>query len=101
MPTYEFLNNETGEVEEHFMSYIKLDEFKKNNPHLKQQIGTPNIVGGTGDRVRTDNGFNEVLSKIGEAHPASPLGDSYGNKSLKRRKSEQIVKKHIDKQNKS
>ena len=28
MPLYDFLNNETGEVEEHNMSYTKLDQFK-------------------------------------------------------------------------
>ena len=41
MPTYEFLNKETGLFEDHFMSYTKLDEFKKNNPHLLQQISAP------------------------------------------------------------
>ena len=99
MPTYTFLNTETDEVEEHFMSYKVLDEFKENNPHLKHQISAPQIIGGV--TKHNVGGFNEVLSKIGEAHPASPLGDSHGNKSLKRRKSEQIVRKHIDKQNKS
>ena len=43
MPTYEFLNKETGQFEDHFMSYTKLDEFKKNNPHLLQQISAPNL----------------------------------------------------------
>ena len=73
MPRYDFLNTETNEIEEHMMSYTKLDEFKENNPHLKQQISALNIVGGTGDRVKTDAGFKEVLSKIGEGHPSSPL----------------------------
>ena len=54
MPTYEFLNKETGEFEEHFMSYKNLDEFKVNNPHLMQQISAPQIIGGHGDRVKTD-----------------------------------------------
>lgn len=58
MPLYDFLNNETGEIEEHNMSYTKLDQFKEDNPHLKQVIlGTPSIVGGHGDRVKLDNGF--------------------------------------------
>ena len=35
MPRYDFLNTETNEIEEHMMSYTKLDEFKENNPHLK------------------------------------------------------------------
>ena len=43
MPNYDFLNTETGDLEEHFMSYKDLDEFKKNNPHLMQQITAPNI----------------------------------------------------------
>ena len=40
MPTYEFLNKETGQFEDHFMSYTKLDEFKENNPHLATDIST-------------------------------------------------------------
>ena len=95
MPRYDFLNTETNEIEEHMMSYTKLDEFKENNPHLKQQISALNIVGGTGDRVKTDAGFKEVLSKIGEGHPGSPLNT---NKSIKDIKTKEIVKKHIHKQ---
>ena len=38
MPSYDFENKETGEIEEHMMSYTKLDQFKKDNPHLKQVI---------------------------------------------------------------
>jgi len=94
MPTYELLNTETGEVEEHFMSYTKLDEFKESNPHLKQQISSANIIGGHGDRVKTDAGFKEVLSKIGDAHPGSKLNT---NKSIKDIKTKQVVKKYIDK----
>jgi hypothetical protein len=97
MPRYDFLNTETNEIEEHMMSYTKLDEFKENNPHLKQQISALNIVGGTGDRVKTDAGFKEVLSKIGEGHPGSPLNT---NKSIKDIKTKEIVKKHIHKQSK-
>ena len=97
MPRYDFLNTETNEIEEHMMSYTKLDEFKENNPHLKQQISALNIVGGTGDRVKTDDGFKEVLSKIGDAHPGSSLNT---NKSIKDIKTKEIVKKHIHKQRK-
>lgn len=95
MPRYDFLNTETNEIEEHMMSYTKLDEFKENNPHLKQQITALNIVGGTGDRVKTDDGFKEVLSRIGDAHPGSSLNT---NKSIKDIKTKEIVKKHIHKQ---
>ena len=94
MPTYEFLNKETGQFEDHFMSYTKLDEFKKNNPHLLQQISAPNIVGGHGDRVKTDDGFKEVLSKIGDAHPGSNVHAKHGSKDIKREKSVATIKKH-------
>ena len=97
MPRYDFLNTETNGIEEHTMSYTKLDEFKENNPHLKQQISALNIVGGTGDRVKTDDGFKEVLSRIGEGHPGSHLNT---NKSIKDIKTKEIVKKHIHKQSK-
>ena len=95
MPRYDFLNTETNEIEEHMMSYTKLDEFKENNPHLKQQISALNIVGGTGDRVKTDAGFKEVLSKIGEGQPRSPLNTK---KSIKDIKTKEIVKKHNQQQ---
>ena len=62
MPSYDFLNTETGDLEEHFMSYKDLDNFKRNNPHLMQQITAPNIVGGHGDRVKTDDGFKAILA---------------------------------------
>ena len=96
MPTYEFLNNDTGEFEEHFMSYKDLDEFKENNPHLKQQVSAPNIVGGTGDRVKTDSGFKEVLSKAAEAHPNSPLAERYGRKTVRQTQVEAARKKHTN-----
>lgn len=48
MPTYEFLNKETQEVEEHVMKIAELDSFKENNPHLERYISSMNI----GDPVR-------------------------------------------------
>ena len=74
MPTYVFLNNDTGEIEEHVMSYKVLDEFKETNPHLKQQVTTANIVGGVATNFKVDDGFKEVLQKIGEQNPQSNFG---------------------------
>jgi len=97
MPIYDFLNNETGEVEEHMFSYTKLDQFKEDNPHLKQVIlSTPAIVGGTGDRVKTDDGFKAVLSKIGENYKGSDLDKAVNPQSAKDIKTRQIVSKHMD-----
>ena len=39
MPTYDFINTETGEVTEHRMSMTKLDEFKEEHPELERYFG--------------------------------------------------------------
>lgn len=100
MPRYDFYNEETGELIEYTMSWRDLDDFKLNNPHLKQQVSAPQIVGGTGDRVKTDDGFKEVLSKVGDAHPGSVVHERHGSKDIKREKSVQTIKKHMDIQSK-
>ena len=94
MPTYVFLNNETGEIEEHFMSYTVLDEFKENNPHLKQRVTGANIVSGVATNFKVDDGFKEVLSKVGDAHPGSNVHAEHGTKDIKREKSVKTIQKH-------
>jgi hypothetical protein len=96
MPTYDFLNTETGELVEYQMSWRDLEDFRLNNPHLKQQISAPNLVGGTGDRVKPDSGFNEVMSKIASNNIDTPLGESYHRKSAKEVKTRDTIQKHID-----
>jgi len=96
MPTYDFLNTETGEVTEHFMSYTKLDQFKEDNPHLKQKLSAPKIVGGHGDRVKASDGFNDVLKNIASKNIDTPLGERYHRKDAKEVKTRETIKKHID-----
>ena len=36
MPTYEFKNKKTGEIEEYLLSFSQVDDFKKDNPHLER-----------------------------------------------------------------
>ena len=43
MPTYDFLNTQTGEREEHRMSYTVLEQFKLDNPHLELHIFAENL----------------------------------------------------------
>ena len=52
------------------------------------------MAGGTGDRIKNDEGWKENLSRIAEAHPRSNLADRYGKKSVKQSKTEQVLKKH-------
>ena len=100
MPRYDFYNEETGELIEYTMSWRDLDDFKLNNPHLKQQVSAPQIVGGTGDRVKTDAGFKEVLSKVGDAYPGSTVDRRYNGVNIKDQKTRDVVKKHMDIQSK-
>jgi len=77
MPTYEFMNEKTGEVEDHFMSYTKLDEFKKDNPHLKQQLSSPNISykGGESTLKKAGDGWKEVQDRIKSGLPPRLKGN--------------------------
>ena len=97
MPTYNFLNNETGEEFEAFMKISEREEYLKTNPQIQPVMTAPAIVSGvsTSKQNRVPDGFKEVLSKISEAHPASDLADKHSKKSIKQARTEQIVKKHM------
>jgi len=65
MPTYSFKNKNTGEEFDEIMSINKLDQYKLDNPHLEQLLGTPPI----GDPVRLgmkkpDDTFRDILKQI-------------------------------------
>ena len=97
MPTYNFIDTETGEEFESFMKISERDEYLLNNPHIQPVITAPNIVSGVvgvGSN-RVPSGFNEVLSKVAEAHPTSAVADRHGRKGIKEAKTAQIVKKHL------
>jgi hypothetical protein len=97
MPTYNFLNIDTGEEFESFMKISEREEYLKSNPNIQSVITAPAIVTGvsTSKQNRVPDGFKEVLSKISEAHPASDLADKHTKKSIKQARTEQIVKKHM------
>lgn len=64
MPTYKFLDNETGEEFEDFMSISALDEFLRDNPNFTQLVhGAPLIHSGRG-LAKPDIGFREILKDI-------------------------------------
>jgi hypothetical protein len=105
LPTYEFLNSETGEEFERLMSISAREDYLKENPHIVPVISAPTIVSGVSTsnsrQGKVPDGFKEVLSKVAEAHPTSTVADRYGKKSIKDVKTRQIVKKHVDKLTKS
>ena len=98
MPTYNFVNTETGEEFELFMKWSGRETFLKENPHIQPILTAPAIVSsvaGMGSH-RVPDGFKEVLSKVAEKHPGSAVGEKYGKKSIKEARSAQVVKKHVD-----
>lgn len=98
MPTYNFLNTETGDEFESFMKISEREEFLKNNPHIQPVLTAPAIVSGvsTSTQNRVPDGFKEVLSKVAEAHPGSEFAQKHKRKSIKEARTEQVVKKHVE-----
>jgi len=98
MPTYEFVNTKTGKLEEHFMSISAYDAFKEENPHLERYIesapGFSYIGAGDMSGKKTDNTWKEVMHKIAEQNPRSPLADNVLRKTTKRVKTDAALKKH-------
>lgn len=98
MPLYEFRDTETDELFSEIMSYADKIKFLEDNPNIQSVIGTPNIIGGVGG-IRNDDGWNETLSKIAEAHPSSALADRHRRKTTTEVKTENAVKKWRKAQN--
>jgi hypothetical protein len=95
MPTYNFIDTKTNEEIEIFMPWSQREEFLKINPWMEPIITAPAIVSGVSSK-KAPSGFNEVLSKVAEAHPTSVVGQRHGQKSIKQVQTEQVVKKHVD-----
>lgn len=91
MPVYTFKDLETNEIFDVNIRMSDLDDYKKEYPNHERYFDeAPMLVSGTG--VKSDSGFNEVLTKISEAHPESPLADRHLRKSIKQAKTDRIVK---------
>jgi hypothetical protein len=98
MPTYNFINTETGEEFESFMKISEREDYLLANPHIQPVMTAPAIVSGVSSSTqnRVPSGFKEVLSKVSEAHPGSALAAKHKTKSIKEVKTEQVVKKHVE-----
>ena len=95
MPTYRFYNRKTGLVYEEYMMISEMEKLVKKK-HIELLPPTQmNIVSSVGAvDSKTDSGFKEVLSKVSEAHPNSPLASRYGKRSVKDTQIERVRKKH-------
>lgn len=97
MPTYVFRNKETGEQFESFMGISAKEKYIEENPNIEQIITEVNIVSGVNSGAKVPSGFNDVLSKISDAHPQSPLAQKHKTKTIKETKTRDIIKKHVAK----
>jgi len=76
------------------------DKFIADHPELERWIETAPAVTYNGRTfgsldAQTDNTFKEVLAKIGEHHPNTPLGNKYRkNKTIKQIKTREVVRKN-------
>ena len=97
MPTYNFIDTETQEEFEVIMKIAEREEFLKENPQVQPIISAPALISGSGSYQKVPEGFKEVLSKVGEAHPDSRIGREYGNKTNAQVKARDIVDKYRNK----
>ena len=99
MTTFRFMNNETGEQFDDFLSNSRREELLDKNPHITQ-IPTPfaivSTVATTVDS-KTDDGFKEVLQRIGENHPGSEIDERYNRRSVKQSQTKRVLDKHRSK----
>jgi hypothetical protein len=93
MPLYTFVDTETGDQWDDFMSYDNYKKFLVDNPTINPVFGI-NVIGGKGDRVKTDSGMNDLLGRIARSNPTSPLADRYGDKGTVASKTRDAVRKN-------
>ena len=100
MPTYDFINTNTGEEWEEFMTIADMESLLEGNPEIKTAWKTAPAIAGDhimGVGPKTDGGFNERMEQIANSHPGSPLANKYGGskiKSHKEIKTRDVLKKH-------
>lgn len=76
MPTYKFLNNDTGEEHTDFMSISALDQYLKDNPNITQLVnGAPLIHSGRG-MVKPDQGFRDLLKNMKKGNSKGVQGST-------------------------
>jgi hypothetical protein len=68
MPTYNFLNNDTGEEFQEFMSINAVEQYLNDNPNVTQLVsGAPVIHSGRG-LGKPDQGFRDLLKNMKKAN---------------------------------
>ena len=77
------------------MSISAREQYLQDNPDVVQAITAPAIISGVaGVTHKNDSGFGDMMSRIAQANPHSPLADKYGSKGIKETKVRNVVNKH-------
>jgi len=93
MPVYDLRNNETGEEWEQSMSYddMKTLTADGNVVILYKKVNFLHSAGSEGGKV--PDHFKEVMSRVAEQNPNTPVAEKYGSKSIKDVKVREAVDK--------
>ena len=91
MPTYSFIDIDTGEEFDALMKISEREEYLKNNPNIQPLLTAAAIVGGVSIKDKVPAGFKEVLAKVAENHKGSAVAQNYGKRSIKEVKTKRVV----------
>lgn len=72
MPTYTFIDTNTGEQFDKFLKIAEREQYLQDNPNIQSVITAPAIAGDH-ITIKKDSGFKEVLQKINERNPHNAL----------------------------
>lgn len=101
MPIYTFKDTSTGEIWEELCSLSDREAYLAANPHVTTLITkAPGLVSSQyTSGIRNDDGWNENLARIAEAHPTSEIASRYGSKSITAAGTRSAIQKWKDKAN--
>jgi predicted nucleic acid-binding Zn ribbon protein len=101
MPTYSFIDTETGEEFDLIMKWSEREEFLKEHIYIKPLVTSAGIVSGVSITGKVPDGFKEVLSKVAENHKTSSVAENHAKKSIKETRTRELVEKYYNKQKKN
>ena len=94
MPRYAWEDPDTGEQWETDMKYDEMLEYKNANPKLNQIFEINFVSSRYTSGYKNDDGWGEMMSRIGEAHPNSQIGKDTVKKKNTQLKTEQAISKN-------
>ena len=73
MPSYKFLNKDTNEEVDIFMSISERNKFLQENPNMEQLVNGAPSIGYSTLTKKPDNGFRDVLKEVKKKHRRSTI----------------------------